>query len=102
MELFTKKIEDDPRLYDKTATIANTVLEEATFHGIMYPSIQNEYKGDCIALRPEVMKEYFELTEVKLYEVKIDPENKKSVFKEKLFALNFLNDKIKWEFKNQN
>lgn len=99
LELFTKKLQDDHELYYKTATITSTILEENSYHGIIYPSIQTEFKGDCIAIRPEVITEYFELTEVKLFEVRFDPSNKKSLFNERLYALTFSGDKLIWQYK---
>jgi hypothetical protein len=101
MELFTKKAkdEDEAELYSKTATITNTVLEEESYHGIIYPSVQTEFKGDCIGMRPEIINEHFELTEVKLFEVRIDPATQKSLFKERLYALNFDGERIIWLLK---
>lgn len=99
MQLFTKKLEVDSELYSKTATVASTVLEESSYHGIIYPSIQTEFKGDCIAIRPETIKQCFELNEVKLFEVIINPITKQSLFKERLNAVDFADEKIIWIFK---
>jgi hypothetical protein len=99
MELFTQNAEDNAELYSKTATVTSTVLEENSYHGIIYPSIQTEFKGDCIAIRPELIQQHFELTEVKLFEVRINPTTQKSHFKERLYVLNFDDERITWLFK---
>jgi hypothetical protein len=99
MELFTQNAEDNAELYSKTATVTSTVLEENSYHGIIYPSIQTEFKGDCIAIRPELIQQHFELKEVKLFEVRINPTTQKSHFKERLYALNFDDERITWLFK---
>ncbi len=56
-----------PSNYKISAAYANYVLTNLGFLGITFPSVQSEYQGQNIVLRPEAVDKYLELEKVAMF-----------------------------------